>query len=286
MEQKIIRFLLSFRNMGRLVLMKKQNIRYFIPYERDYSQLIECKKYETVCLCIISLFSVSFPVLDYYFSSTLFKFKEIFTILNLIYFLLIVIYYILNIYTEIFLYPALNRKRRKGFIDNSLGSKFLEKSIEGYYTNNKLPPGPYKMIINCAENCYFTKCIARAMIPQMVMKNVVVGVLFLIIAYIGIKGNLIAIPILQVLFSTLFFTNLIYYINFVGKLDHLFERFETFFINKPDESKILQDAVLFCLDYETTLAYNKIFLSNNVYEKLNEQLSNEWKEIKDRYEIQ
>lgn len=43
--------------------------------------------------------------------------------------MLIVGYYILDIYTETFLYPATARKRRKGFIDNSLGSKFLNKGI-------------------------------------------------------------------------------------------------------------------------------------------------------------
>ena len=168
---------------------------------------------------------------------------------------------------------------------DSLGSKFLKKPVEGYYTNDKLSQGPYKMIVNCAENCYFTKSIAKAMIPQIIVKNVLCGLAFLTIAYIGIKDSLVAIPILQILLSTLFFTELVHHINFIEKLEQLFEQFKTFFINKPNEQQLLQEAVLFFLDYETTLAYNKAPLSDAVYERLNEQLSKEWEELKDRYEI-
>jgi len=63
------------------------------------------------------------------------------------------------------------------------------------------------------------------------------------------------------------------------------ERFKESFSKKIDEEQVLQDAVLLFLDYETTLAYNKAPLSDAVYEQLNEKLSKEWEEIKDRYEI-
>ena len=36
---------------------------------------------------------------------------------------------------------------------------------------------------NCAENCYFTKNIARAMLKQIIIKNILFGVVFLIMAY-------------------------------------------------------------------------------------------------------
>lgn len=96
---------------------------------------------------------------------------------------------------------------------------------------------------------------------------------------------MVAIPILQILLSTLFLTELVHHINFIGKLEQLFERFKDFFLKKTDNNQILQDAVLFFLDYETTLAYNKAPLSDSVYERLNKQLSKEWEEIKVRYEI-
>lgn len=264
--------------------MKRKGTQRFLPYEADYSLLKTCRNWENIGLGSICFCSVLLPVLNF-FSENLIV-KAIYTGINLIYFIIIIAYYILNIYTETFLYPATARKRRKGFIDNSLGSKFLEKPVEGYYTNDKLDLGPYKMIVNCGENCYFTYNIAKAMVPQIISKNVICCILFLLIAYWGIKDNLIAIPILQILLSTLFLTELVHHINFIAKLNQLFERFKEFFSKKADNNQILQEAVLLFLDYETTLAYNKAPLSDSIYKKLNKQLSKEWKDIKIRYEME
>lgn len=263
--------------------MKKTELKRFLPYEADYSLLSLCRTWENRGLWVIGILSVLLPVIGSISNSEVCN--VILQIMNLLYFLVIIIYYVLDIYTETFLYPATARKRRKGFIDNSLGSKFLEKEVKGYYTNDSLKCGPYKMLVNCSENCFFTLNIAKGMIPQIVTKNVLFSIGFLIIAYRGIKDNLIAIPILQILLSTLFITELIHHINFITKLEQLFERFKEAFARKLSDEQIFQEAVLLFLDYETTLAYNKAPLSDSVYEKLNEKLSGEWEEFKERYEI-
>ena len=85
--------------------------------------------------------------------------------------------------------------------------------------------------------------------------------------------------------STLFLTELVHHINFIAKLNQLFERFKEFFSKKADDKQILQEAVLLFLDYETTLAYNKAPLSDSIYKKLNKRLSKEWEDIKARYEM-
>lgn len=263
--------------------MKSKGAQRFLPYEADYSLLKKCRNWENIGLSVIGICSMLLPVFNFF--SANFIVKMIYTCINLIYFVIIIAYYILNIYTETFLYPATARKRRKGFIDNSLGSKFLEKPVKGYYTNDNLDLGPYKMIVNCGENCYFTYNIAKAMIPQIIIKNAVCAIAFLCIAYWGIKDNLIAIPILQILLSTLFLTELVHHINFIAKLNQLFERFKEFFSKKADDKQILQEAVLLFLDYETTLVYNKAPLSDSIYKKLNKRLSKEWEDIKARYEM-
>lgn len=263
--------------------MKREDMTRLMPYEADYNLLAKCRKWETNGLWIIGVFSIILPLLDYFSGISLMKVLG--GVINCIYFIIFIAYYILDVYTETFLYPATARKRRKGFIDNSLGSKLLEKPVEGYYTNDKVQVGPYKIIVNCGENCYFTMNIAKAMILQIVAKNITFGVAFLIIAYFGIKDNLVAIPIMQILLSSLFLTELVHHLNFCAKLEQLFERFKVVFEKKPTDDKILQEAVFLYLDYETTLAYNKAPLSDSIYENLNEKLSKEWEDIKTRYEI-
>lgn len=141
------------------------------------------------------------------------------------------------------------------------------------------------MIINCGENCFFTMNIAKSMLPQILTKNIICTMLFLLFAYLGIKDNLVAIPVLQILLSSLFLTELVHHVNFITKLNQLFERFKEDFSKKTNNEEVLQRAVLFFLDYETILAYNKAPLSDSVYKKLNKKLSKEWEEIKLRYEI-
>lgn len=263
--------------------MRNGNINRFLPYEADYELLSKCRTWETRGLWGLGICSVLLPVFSHY--SNIPVLSVLWNIFNPLYFIIIIAYYILNVYTETFLYPATARKRRKGFIDNSLGSKFLEKSVKGYYTNDSLETGPYKMIVNCGENCYFTMNIAKKMIPQILIKNVLCAMLFIFFAYLGVKDNLVAIPVLQILLSSLFMTELVHHINFIAKLNQLFERFKEEFSKEPNGDDVLQKAVLLFLDYETTLAYNKAPLSDSVYNQLNQKLSEEWEEIKQRYEI-
>lgn len=263
--------------------MKKTDLNRVLPFEEDYNLLSKYRVWTKRLMEGIFICSVLLPVLNVYSSNECVMCLR--SILNFFYFISIVIFYIVNTYTETFLYPATARKRRKGFVDNSLGSKFLSKKIEGYYTNDNIDYGPYKMLINCYENCFFTLNIAKEMRSHVLCKNIIIFILFLLIAYWGISNSLIALPILQIFLSTLFLTELVHHFNFITKLEQLFERFAEVVTKDMDDEQVLQEAILLFLDYETILAYNKAPLSDSVYEQLNEKLSKEWEEIKNRYDI-
>lgn len=263
--------------------MKISSVNRFLPYEADYELLSKFRKWQTIGLWIIGVFSIVLPFLNTFSYNVIIHIIN--DVANFLYFFILISYYILDLYTETFLYPATASKRRKGFIDNSLGSKFLEKATQNYYSNDEINVGPYKMLVNCCENCYFTFNIAKAMLPIIVLKNIFFSIVALAIAYFGINNNLIAIPVLQILLSSLFITELVHHINFVVKLNQLFEKFLDAFVNIKDNSLFLQQAVLLYVEYETVLAYNKAPLSDKVYNKLNQKLTKEWEEIKERYEI-
>jgi hypothetical protein len=265
------------------VKMKKSELNRFLPFEEDYNLLNKYRKYGRWLMITIFGCSIIIPILKTYLLRDNINF--FFDLLSGFYIVLIVVYYILNTYTETFLYPATARKRRKGFIDNSLGSKFLTKKLEGYYTNDNINYGPYKMLVNCCENCFFTMNIAKEMRSQIVIKNLIALVIILLIANWGMKNNMVALPVLQVFFSSLFFAELVHHFNFIAKLEQIFEKFIEDIDIRLDDEQMLQKAILLFLDYETTLAYNKAPLSDAVYEKVNEKLSIEWEEMKKRYDI-
>ena len=235
-------------------------------------------------LYLVSGLSILIPLIpNLYQNKTLLV--DIFKFTN---YILIIAYYVINVVTETFLYPATARLRRMGFIDNALASKFLGKPTENYYTNDAIQPGTYKIAVNCFENCYFTYNISKGMHKSVITKNVLFAFIFLSTAYMGLKDNAVGLPILQVFLSSLFITELIHHLNFVSKLQVLLEKFKLFFMdvteNRLDINNLYRP-ILLLLDYETTLAYNKAPLSDRVYRKLNKKLSVEWEELKQYYEI-
>ena len=111
--------------------MKISSVNRFLPYEADYELLSKFRKWETIGLWIIGVFSIVLPFLNTFSYNVIIHIIN--DVANFLYFFILISYYILDLYTETFLYPATARKRRKGFIDNSLGSKFLEKATQNYY---------------------------------------------------------------------------------------------------------------------------------------------------------
>jgi hypothetical protein len=256
----------------------------FLPYEADFALLKMWRRIGNILLAIVSILSISRPFVSSNFTSNIL----LNNIIEYTSYIAIISYYVANIATEVFLYPASARLRRIDFIDNSLGTKFLSKESKNYFTNDVLKPGLYKLNVNCFENCYFTYNIAKEMTPSVVTKNVIFSTVFFTIAYIGLRGNILALPILQILLSTLFLTELIHHLTFVSRLNILLEKFEIHFnntINSKSKRNDPKHPILLLLEYETTLAFNKAPLSDKVYRNLNLKLSAEWEEVKKHYEI-
>lgn len=252
----------------------------FVPYEADYTLLNRCRFISLLCFIGIALCSLGIPFLKIYLPNS--TFTSIADFLNIT---LIIVYYCLTLITETFLYPATARKRRKGFLDNSLGSKFLEKSVRNYYTNDNISPGMYKIVVNCCENCFFTYNIALKMLWGLVTKNIIIIAILWIIVYYGFKNSLLALPILQIFLSNIFLTELVHHINFVIKLKILLDKAKDLCQQGKKCPDIRGKAILLFLDYETTLAYNKAPLSNRIYRKFNDEFSRQWEDFKKRYII-
>ena len=110
--------------------------------------------------------------------------------------------------------PMVASSRRKGFIDNSLGSHFLNKPVTNYYDNDTIDLGPYKMLVNCFENCFFTYSLVKATLLKEVLFSSLPFLFFLFFAFYGIGNYRFAMPLLQLFLSTSFFIKTVYYILF------------------------------------------------------------------------
>lgn len=256
-----------------------------LPYTLSYKTLDFWRKIEITLLWSVFSISIIFSALSLDCVSKLHNFDALIKCLNVLNYISIIGYAVLYVAVEIIMQPITASERRKGFIDNSLGTKLLEKPVTDYYDNDSIKDGAYKMMVNCYENCYFTYNIVRHMLLRTICKNGLLFFLLLFFAYYGFKGNAIGIPILQIFLSSLFFIELVYHLVFYFKLKSLCEQFRNIFSDKQNQTKTMQYAIYMTLEYETTLAYNKSPNSNSVYKKLNEKLTAKWEAIKERYGI-
>lgn len=256
-----------------------------VPYDRKYRNLKFLRTVEIWFLYAVCALSVATPILSSNFPDC----KLLLNIFQLTNYLTIGFYYLVNIVVAVFLLPATARLRRIDFLDNSFGTKFLGKDSQYYFDNDSVSHGPYKMMVNCFENCFFTLNIGKAMTLLLSIKSILFMTFFIAAAYVGIINNSVGLPILQIFLSSLFLTELIHHINFIVKLGNLLEKFKEIFGELKDNSTRKNDLVnpiRLLLDYESTLAYNKSGLSDKVYERLREKLTIEWEELKKYYAIQ
>lgn len=138
-----------------------------LPYEISYNTVTCWRRIEDgflwgvfICQIILQIFQINCikHLLD--------SMGNIVNILNVLNYFFIILYGILYIVVEIIMQPMVSNERRKGFIDNSLGTKLLDRPVLKYYDNDSVEQGPYKMLVNCYENCFFTYNIIKVMLPK------------------------------------------------------------------------------------------------------------------------
>lgn len=263
--------------------MKRQ-----LPYEISYIFLKRCRKFEMLFLwmtLLIPIVIVIIQCIELHWKNCI-GLREFFEILNILNYISIIFYAILYIIVEIIMQPKTASSRRKGFIDNSLGSHFLDKPVINYYDNDTISFGPYKMLVNCFENCFFTYNLVKATLFKKVIFNFLLFLILTFFAFYGIRNHSIAIPILQLFLSSSFLMEVAFHLAFYFRLSSLYEKFKFFFSQtKVTKKKIIQEAFFMVLEYESTLAYNKSAISDATYKKMNLQLTKEWNDMKVLYNI-
>lgn len=176
--------------------------------------------------------------------------------------------------------------KRLDFIDNSMGTDFSGTRSQGYFTNENLAIGLYKMAVNSFENSFFSTQISSRMITGAWVRFVVIMVIFVFSAAMGDQKivNLLfqlSLPILlfqQAFKITLFYT----------RMNNIFQNFLSLFndIKQHDNKDQKESEILkIVLDYQTTLSWGAVALSDKIFKKYNPMLSTKWDDLKNNYRI-
>lgn len=188
------------------------------------------------------------------------------------------VYLLFKILNDHYFWYEAEKERRKDNISNGFNVEISEEKTEGYY-NNKFEPSFKKYVANVFESNYFSREISKRMIIYAAFKCLFVLVIF-IIAALSYLSNNIVLAIVQVLFSAEVIEEAISIICYYFKINSLYEKARNELVTVGIVTKN-QYVWLFeyCMEYENIKSYYKVRLDTKIYDKLNEELSNNWSKI-------
>lgn len=172
--------------------------------------------------------------------------------------------------------------RRNDFIDNSFSTTLCDKNSEGYFTNDNLISGVYKLGVNCFENSFFTKAVSLAMIPALLIKSIIIILLFILIVLFTDRQTIIVL--MQVALPLTILQQSVRLIVLHFRINSIYKQFKFIFTtNSPEirDSYIITNVI----NYESTIAWAGISLDSKKFDKLNDSLTQEWEGIKIRHKI-
>ena len=175
------------------------------------------------------------------------------------------------------------------YIDNSFNTNFSAAAVPqlGYFSQDYISPGLYKMCVNCFENSLFSLSIAKEMELRRYVKAGIVSLLFLYTATVGDSGTVRYLT--DAILPLSLIQDAIKFYLYIARLEKVHDGFASFFQSikgKPKEfEKRHAEALKLITSYETTLAWSLIKLDSKIYRRLNPSLSQDWDKLKQQYQI-
>jgi hypothetical protein len=186
---------------------------------------------------------------------------------------------------DIFYRPAAEFERIGGFVDNGYETKILAKPVYHYYNNGVAEKGIKRLSANCFENCFFTDAVSKEMTSKILIQNLMFLLVFTGLAIYNFTADNIS-ALFQVLASSVLLEKMMKHLYFRRCIHELAIRFQLLFSTQsPDGIDFAAHSIYLIMKYEKVLSYYNQSLDSKVFNKLNCKLTQEWEEMKLRYNI-
>lgn len=199
----------------------------------------------------------------------------------IIYLLIILnlVYVAISLYDDMIVKNNAESERRKTLLAHAFSINITPKKTNGYY-NNEFSPSVKKIGVDSFESTLFTKKSLSLMILSEGIKTFIIFIIWIIIIT-KFKNDELFYNLTQTFFSVevlLKFIKIIYYYVNVSKIyDNFYQLFVTRKYNeKKDQALVLK----YVMDYECLKTYCHTLLSSKIFEKINDDVSIEWDNIK------
>ncbi|QNN44492.1 hypothetical protein [Pedobacter roseus] len=198
--------------------------------------------------------------------------------------MLIVLYLILD-FRATYVFSRAERTRTLQYLDNSFDTNFAGRKVEGYFSQDTLNAGFYKLSVNCFENIFHTFSIAKEMQFKTYFKAGVVIIVFMFSSAVGDKG--LVRSLIEAILPLTLLQDGIKLALFISRLESLLDNFKSFFtsIKTAGFENKEPEAMRYVIEYETTLSWASIPMDSSIFKLFQSQLAIDWDELKSEYNI-
>lgn len=209
------------------------------------------------------------------------KNDQVLRALNNVNVILAIAYFLLDLVFN-YLFQSAESKRRHDFFDNSLHTSLADQPSTGYFSNDGVQAGMYKMGLNCFENAFFTKKVASKMLQPLLVKLAVVVLAFLFVMLFTDNRTLTTVLQLALPFTIIEQSVRLFY--FRHRVSQIFEQFKTIMSLPAGDER---DALILhnVISYDATLSWATIKLDENTFHQMNPLLTGEWERFKLQHQL-
>lgn len=190
---------------------------------------------------------------------------------------------ITSIIIRLYLAPRAQEHRYKDFLSHAYGTPHYEQT-KGYYNNKEIKPFR-RIAAQMLENTLYSKNIIKEMVKW---ERIKIGIYVFVWLFLVVnrKTELSIILIAtQIIFSELLLLRWLLTEWLKIKFEKIFENLFGLYKNKIDDIVFETSTLEMLGNYETAKANGSITLSEKIFLKKSEEMDQEWKEIRKKFNI-
>lgn len=201
-------------------------------------------------------------------------------LLQAVFVLFVIAYFIASLVLKVFLIPKAERIRRQQLLSDAFSTPLIQEKTSLYY-NNQCPPSITRLGVNVMENAFFSKEIAaRMLVKSRAITGIYMAIWILIFAFRHDHIEWLS-WLTQLVFSQQVINKWFSLEWLRWNQSHVYERFYSHFLHKIGVESQNAIATVFdnVISYEANKTSAGFLLSSKVFQKLNPSLTVKWNQI-------
>lgn len=256
---------------------KQKAMNRVVPFEKNFKTVGRLSKTSSIILYISAFVSIAILLI----SSLEIEIEWLNGLLNPALAVMSVLYFIIDILQR-FLFHNGETHRKNDLMDNALGTRLTEEKSEGYFTNDNLEDGLFKLGVDTFENSFYTKSISGSMIKRQLIISIIIVMLFVLVITLVPNSIIIQVLLLALPYAIISDTIRLWILHVDTK--KVFEDFKLVFTSVEASHKdyLLINCIV---SYEKSLSWAAIKLDSKKFHSHNDRLAEKWKTIKIEHNI-